>query len=165
VASSGEYYRLAVLPRGHRALERLPTSDEVTELLINPCEQSNPKDVAKALVAELVVSARSPAQQEEQRLKAMKKAEEEETESKRGLVTHALWPVNKGRDQADIMDDLERKLSDIVEDAGDPKPNCHTPMTGLKPITKYIHNPIPTGRSNLSGAPPFLSQNPHAMRP
>ena len=80
--SSGEYYRLAVLHRGHPTLQKLPTSDEVTELLSTPFEQSDLKDVAKGLVAELVKSAHSPAEQEAQRLAEMEKAQKDETERK-----------------------------------------------------------------------------------
>ena len=57
------YYRLAVLHHGHPTLQKLPTSDKITELLSTLFEQSDLKDVAKDLVAELVKSAHSPAEQ------------------------------------------------------------------------------------------------------
>lgn len=124
VASSGEFYRLAVLSRGHRVLAAVPTTRDVVGLLGPLGEKRDRDEVAKTLVAELVVPARSPVQQEEQRLKAMKKAEEEETAEQNKARDARAVARQQRKDQADNMDDLERKLSDIVEDAGDPKPNC-----------------------------------------
>jgi len=60
VASSSEYYSLAVLSRGRRAL----TTDHQTMrscLLSNPGKKLDPAEVAAALRAELIASGRSPA--------------------------------------------------------------------------------------------------------
>jgi len=124
VASSGEFYRLAVLSRGYRALAAVPTTRDVVGLLGPLGEKRDRDEVAKVLVAELVMSARSPAQQEEQRLKAMKKAEDEETVEQNKARDARAVARQQRKEQVNIMDDFERKLSDIVEDAGDPKPDC-----------------------------------------
>ena len=123
IASSGEYYRLAVLQRGHPVLQKLPTSDEVTELLSTPSEQSDLKDVAKGLVAELVKSAHTPAAQEKQRLQEMEKAQKDETERKKRARAARLEARRERRDQLGVMDDLERGLSKIIDAAGDPNPD------------------------------------------
>ncbi len=123
VASSGEYYRLAVLSRGHHALSTLPSNDEIIDLFMRPAENADLAEAAQALRSELVVSARSPAQQERQRLDAKQRAEIAERE-KQNNARDARALARIQREQAlSIEKGLERELSHIVINAGDPEPS------------------------------------------
>ena len=75
VASFGEYNRLAFLSCGHRALATVPSHDDIMDLIANTTKGVNPTEVPIALRAELVVSGRTLAELEKQRLVAMRKAE------------------------------------------------------------------------------------------
>jgi len=126
VASSGEFYRLAVLSRGHRALSKVPSNDEILYLLRNPGPSAEPFDVATAIRAGLIVSGRSPAEQERQRLYAIQAAEREEREKqKNARDARALARRERQRDLPTVHG-AERELSQIVIDAGDPDPHSYS---------------------------------------
>lgn len=123
VASSGEYYRLAVLSRSHAALSTLPSREEVLELFVDPVGDYDPAEVVDILGGELVLSARSPTQQERQRLEAKQEAEKAERE-KQNKARDARALARSQRQQAlSNMQGLERKLSQLVNEAGDPNPS------------------------------------------
>jgi hypothetical protein len=121
VASSGEYYRLAVLPRGHQALAKVPSSDDIMDLIANPTEGVDPAEITTALRAELVVSGRSLAELEKQRLDAMRKAERAETERQIDARDARAFALEQRQKNMSRMSSLERELSQIVIDAGEPE--------------------------------------------
>jgi len=141
VASSGEYYRLAVLSRGHRALATLPPPDDIIDLLGTPGENLNPIEVAAALRAELVVSGRSPAQQERQRLDAMQEAERTEKEKQNNARDARALARSQRQEELSIAHGLERELSQIVINASDPKPSSYSNdwIEAYYKIYKQIH--------------------------
>jgi len=126
VASSGEYYRLAVLSRGHRALARVPSNGDVMDLLVNPGEDPTASEVSMCLRAELVASGRSPVQQEQQRLDAVQKAEREEREKQNKARDARVLARGQRQEALSIAHGLERELSQIIIDAGDPEFNSYS---------------------------------------
>ncbi len=123
VASSGEYYRLAVLSRGHRALSTVPSTDEIVDLFINQEENIDVADVAENLKSELVVSARTPTERERQRLFAKQKAEKEESEKQKNAREARASSRSKRQAALSSEPGLLRRLSQIVIDAGEPEPS------------------------------------------
>ena len=120
VASSGEYYRLAVLSRGHRALSTVPSIDDIVDLFINLEESIDIADVAES---ELVVSARTPTEREQQRLFAKQKAEKEESKKQKDAREARASSRSKRQAAPSSQQGLVRRLSQIVIDAGEPKPS------------------------------------------
>jgi len=112
VASSGEYYRLAVLSRGHEALSTLPPRDDIEDLKVD--------DVTGDLSSELVVLSGTPTEREQQRLAAKHKAEKEATEKQTRARKARATPRSKRKDGLCNVQGLTRTLSQIVIDAGDP---------------------------------------------
>ena len=122
VASSGEYYRLAVLPRGHHALSTLPSNDEIADLLTRPEGNDDVAEVAETLRSELVISARSPAQQERQRLDELQSAENAEREKNNNARDARALARSRRQQALSIEKGLEQELSRLVINAGDPEP-------------------------------------------
>ena len=122
VASSGEYYRLAVLSRGHHVLSTIPTSFDIFALVTNQ-EEALDDDVVEDLKSQLVLSARTPNERERQRLFSQQQAEKEET-LKQNDARQARASARSKR-QAELLTEqgLVRKLSQIVINAGEPGPS------------------------------------------
>ena len=123
VASSGEYYRLAVLSRGHHALSTLPSNDEIADLLTKPEGNDDVAEVAETLRSELVISARSPAQQERQQIDAKQSAEKAEREKNNNARDARALARSRRQEALSIEKGLEQELSRIVINAGDPEPS------------------------------------------
>ncbi len=122
VASSGEYYRLAVLSRGHRTLSTIPSSYDIFTLIINQEETLEVSDVVEDLKCQLVLSARTSTEREQQRLFAQQKAEKEE-KVKQNDAREARALARSKRQAALLTEEgLLRKLSQIVINAGEPEP-------------------------------------------
>ena len=80
VASSGEYYRLAFLARGHGVFSAVPSVSDVLDLLDDVDGPIDKDKVAEDLKMQLVVSPRSNNERQRQQHLAEQKAEEAETE-------------------------------------------------------------------------------------
>ena len=120
VASSGEFYRLAVLSRGHDALSTLPPRDDIEDLIISHEEDLKVDDVTGDLSSELVVLSGTPTEREQQRLAAKHEAEKEATEKQIRARKARATARSKRKDGLCNAQGLTRTLSQIVIDAGDP---------------------------------------------
>jgi len=123
VASSGEYYRLAVLPRGHRAVSAIPASNELFDLF---ADQEGPPpnmdQVVDDLISQLVLSARTPTEREEQRILAQRTAERAENEKQVAARTARASARSERQRALLTQEGLKRSLSQVVIDAGEPEP-------------------------------------------
>jgi hypothetical protein len=122
VASSGEYYRLAVLSRGHRALSVIPSAFDVFTLIMDEEETPEFSDVVEDLKSQLVLSARTPTEREQQRLFAQCKAEKEEKVKQKDAREARAAARSERQAALRTQEGLMRKLSQIVIDAGEPEP-------------------------------------------
>ena len=120
IASSGEYYRLAVLARGHKVLLVVPSGLDIIDLLKNQEEDIDEDRVMADLKTELVVSAWTPAERDQQRLLAKQIAEIAEKE-KQKVARDARAEARRKRQAAMSKEQgLNRHLSEIVVHAGEP---------------------------------------------
>jgi len=157
VASSGEYYRLAVLSRDHRALSIIPSSYDIFTLMIDQEETVDVSELVKDLKSQLVLSARTPAEREQQRLFALHKAEKEEN-GKQDDAREARAEARSKRQAALRTEDGHmRKLSQIVIDAGEPEPSYSDEwIEAYHEINRVIVNDL-----SFQRYPTFFEPEPH----
>jgi hypothetical protein len=122
VASSGEYYRLAVLKRGHRALSAVPTPFAISTLITNHEESVIMSDLVEELKNQLVLSPRSPIERDTQRRIARREAEEAEREKQKNAREARASARSKRQQALSTERDSVRRLSELVIKAGDPDP-------------------------------------------
>ena len=123
VASSGEYYRLAVLSHSHRVLLRIPSAFEVHALMHNQEEDLNKFDVVNDIRSQLVLSPRTPTEREQQRLLSQQQAEKEKKVKHNDARDACALARSKRRVALSTEEGLVRKLSQMVIDTGDPEPS------------------------------------------